>query len=127
MRTSVLLATENLVWYRAVTLEERVAAPMVAQPASKPLEHAASITRERLQYCVSNWKAQKPFERAELFQQRLRLQNLTESDLRRIICEPDGEIRNRFCAAPDWVASIEAALSSPPTFEFHDFLSSRLS
>jgi class II lanthipeptide synthase len=126
MRTSVSLVTENLVWYRAVTLEERVAAPMFAEPASNPPEHAASINSERLRYCVSSWKAQKPFDHAELFQQRLRLQNLTESDLRRIICEPAGEIRNRFRAAPDWVATIEAALSSTPTFEFHDFLSSRL-
>jgi class II lanthipeptide synthase len=126
MPRSVLSATDSLAWYRAVTLEERVAAPVFGGPASKPPDDAASFNTQHLQYSVARWKAQKPFDRAELFQQRLRLQNLTESDLRRIICEPAGEIRNRLSAAPDWVATIEAALSSTPTFEFHDFLSSRL-
>jgi type 2 lantibiotic biosynthesis protein LanM len=124
MRTPVSLATESLVWYRAMTLAERVAAPVAV--ASTALGHAQLNDVERAQYCLNSWKAQKPFQDAGLFQQRLGLQNLTEDDLRRLVCEPVDHIRSRFATAPDWVATIEAALSSNPSFEFHNFLSNRL-
>src|SRR5262245_57757861 len=126
MNTPVSSATDNVVWYRAVTLAERVAAPVAADVASNRLGHAELNDVERLKYCLDSWKSQKPFDHAEFFHQRLRLQNLTERDLSRLISEPVHEIRDRFGMAPDWVAVIEAALSSRPTFEFHDFLTNRL-
>ena len=127
MRTSVSLATDNLVWYRAVTLSERLAkgAPPDVGIPSESIEHIEPNVDRRLQYCIHSWKSQKPFDRAEYFQQRLALDNLTENDLRRLICAPVADIRARVSTAPDWVQTIEDALSSAPTFAFHAFLSNR--
>jgi class II lanthipeptide synthase len=124
----VSLATETSVWYRAVTLSERLAGPAVAAASlpPEPIEHLDADVVRRLEYRVASWKSQKPFDRGEHFQHRLSLDNLTEEELRRLIREPLADIRARFSTTPDWVATIEAALSSTPTFEFHDFLSNRL-
>src|SRR5262245_64827936 len=116
MRTSVSLATDNLVWYRAVTLSERLArgAPADVSDPSESIEHIEPDVERRLQFCLRSWTSQKPFDRAEYFQQRLALDNLTESDLRRLICESVADIRARVSTAPDWVRTIEDALSSAP-------------
>ena len=116
MRTLVSLANESLGWYRAVTLSERLVgrAPITTDAWSEPIERAEA-NRGRLHYCMSSWRSQRPFHNAEQFQQRLALDKLTESELRRLICEPVADIREHLSTVPDWVATIEAALSSTPS------------
>src|SRR5262245_46094683 len=128
MPTPVSLATETDVWYRAVTLSERLAirSPAAVSISPEPIVQAETDVLRRLEYCIAAWKSQRPFSRAELFQHRLNLDNLTEGDLRRLICEPVAEMRTRLSSAPTWMASVESALSSTPTLEFRGFLSNRM-
>jgi len=126
MRTPVSLATETHVWYRAVTLSERLASRPPAGVSPQPVERTESNVLRRLEYSIGGWKSQKPFNHADHFQHRLTFDDLTEGDLRRLICEPAADIRARLSATPEWLTIVEAALSSTPTFEFHHLLSSRL-
>ncbi len=75
---------------------------------------------------MTSWRSQNPFEDADQFQQRLTLDNLTEDDLRRMLAEPADQVRNRLPSTPGWITTIEVALSTPPTFEFHHLLTDRL-
>ena len=122
------VAQESLAWYRAVTLAERLCGGQSARRANSLQEVQArmqAIDDERVQFCLSSWKAQKPFDDPEHFTRRLRHDQLTERDLSDLIAEPPADIRQRLAAVPAWMTVIETALSSWPTFEFHDLMTDR--
>jgi type 2 lantibiotic biosynthesis protein LanM len=122
---SVILPQQSLVWYRAVTLAERL--PGRLPGASNGVsERSTPRDDERLEHTIRYWKAQPPFDRSDHFQERLCLEHLTEDALRQLIAEPLCDLRSRLGSVPGWVTAIETALSSRPAFEFHDFLTERL-
>ena len=75
---------------------------------------------------MTSWKSQRPFDDPETFRRRLDLDGLDEHELSRLLAEPPEAVRGRVGSSVPWIATIEQALASTPTFEFHDLLSERL-
>jgi type 2 lantibiotic biosynthesis protein LanM len=104
---------ESLVWYRATTLAERLAAEISFDATASATED--DLTRYRLQ----SWKAQPPFDDGAYFAQRLTLDGLTETQLRSLLVEPLEAVQARFPEPPTWLSALVAALtqSCPTAFE----------
>src|SRR5262249_8756090 len=122
----VFLAEGSLAWYRAVTLSERLACRPSSSEPWDASEEAIPADIAALTYRMTSWKSQRPFDDPETFRWRLDHDRLSEPELSRLIAEPPEAIRSRVGSNVPWIATIEAALSSTPTFEFHALLSERL-
>ena len=83
------------------------------EASPEPVGHSEPAVDDRLEYCMTSWRSQNPFEDADQFQQRLTLDNLTEDDLRRMLAEPADQVRNRLPSTPGWITTIEVALVDP--------------
>jgi len=119
------LAEVSLSWYRAVTLAERLAGRN-SLGAGDATESLAPEDVAALEYRMASWKTQHPFDDSEAFRRRLDLDGLSEETLSALIAEQPETIRGRVGALLPWIATIEAALSSTPTFEFHELLPEHL-
>ena len=94
-------------WERALRIGERQG------PPGEPLPGAGAgtgdfdedLARRRLE----RWRAQSPFTDPLLFERRLRATGLAESELLRLLGEPDGTLRRR-SRRPRWAAELAAAL-----------------
>lgn len=113
---------EELPWYRAATLAERLAA---GRPAGEQ-EPGEAGEDELARYRLQSWKSQAPFDEEGYFEQRLALDDLTEARLRHLIIERIEAVRNRFPERPVWLAGLCAALSRPGASAFADLIPERL-
>src|SRR5579884_607335 len=86
-------------WYRALTLPERLAH---LEKGSTQGEHDAERAERRLQ----KWKKQYPFEKEELFAQRLAVDQMTEDVLRSLLGESEQALRDRTSVPPDWLLTL---------------------
>lgn len=110
--------TDHLVWYRATTLNERLAAG-----------HSGSVTAtedDLARFRLQSWKTQPPFNDESYFAQRLALDGLTELQLRQILREPLKAIPKRFSPPPTWMAEVIAALAEPCALDLRSLLSDKL-
>lgn len=112
---------DDAVWYRAVTLTERVTAPIALEA-----DAMAIADSEYSRDCLTRWMAQAPFQDSARFHQRLTLDGLTERQLRALAAEGAESIRRRLGRVPAWVTTIAAALSQEPTFRFRALLTESL-
>ena len=78
-----------------------------------------------LQYRITTWQSQSPFDDVEAFQQRLNLDGLSQADLHQVLAEPDAALRDRVWPVPEWITTIELSLSSPATLAFRALLTDR--
>src|ERR1051326_2403089 len=93
-------SAEDLAWYRAATLGERLAARWL--PGNVELAAEDDLARYRLQ----SWKSQGPFDSGSYFEQRLALDGLTETQLRYLLIEPIEALRERFPDPPAWLSEL---------------------
>ncbi len=121
------MSDESFVWYRAATLAERLAGRQELPPSAISNSAVLGGTDDaRAQFSFAAWSTQRPFEDPALFGRRLSLEGLTEPLLRRLVAEPPADVCRRVGSDLEWVATIRNALSSAPTFEFHDLLTKSL-
>jgi type 2 lantibiotic biosynthesis protein LanM len=111
---------EELAWYRATTLVERLAA---GRPSGDP---APAEEDELARYRLQSWKSQSPFDDESYFEQRLALDRLTEAQLRQLIVERIEAVRERFPERPAWLSELRAAFSRPCASCFCDLIPDRL-
>jgi class II lanthipeptide synthase len=94
-------------WYRALTLEERLASlRATAQPVSTP----DTPPMERRQ---SPWRAQPPFSNPAIWAARLAAGGMTDAEFERLVNEPIACVRDRLPAPPVWLTDLAAAFSHP--------------
>ena len=97
-------------WYRALTLEERLAAlraaaPPVLTPDTPPTEHRQSP-----------WRAQPPFANPAIWAARLAADGITDAEFERLVNEPIACVRDRVPAPPAWLTDLAAAFAHPSAF-----------
>jgi type 2 lantibiotic biosynthesis protein LanM len=97
--------SEDLTWYRAATLADRLA-------AKRKYNNGGSVSEDELaRYRLQSWKSQRPFDRGSYFEQRLALDDLTEPQLRHLLVEPLEALRRRFPEPPGWLFDLNVALA----------------
>lgn len=109
-----LHAAENLSWYRALSLTERLSAEL---PTNHPT--TAEVEDESVRYRLQSWKSQPPFNQESYFAQRLSLDHLTELQWQQLLSEPLASLQARFPQPPVWLTEL-CAVAAPT--EFSDFL-----
>lgn len=113
---------EDLNWYRAATLVERLA----AGPLPPTTEATESPTEDELtHYRWQSWQAQPPFDEAAAWAQRLALDNLTELQLHHLVAEPLEALPARFPEPPAWLPDLRTALAQPTTSDFRQLLADK--
>jgi type 2 lantibiotic biosynthesis protein LanM len=112
-----LHSDEDLAWYRAATLAERLAAGR-SSGHTEPAAAEDDLARYRLQ----SWESQPPFDDGSYFEQRLALDDLTETQLRHLLGEPIEALRGRFPEPPAWLTDLGVALSQPRASGFRHLL-----
>jgi type 2 lantibiotic biosynthesis protein LanM len=100
-------------WYRALTLAERSASLRMATDARPPVLDDADEAGARLRA----WTAQKPFDREDLFAQRLALDSLSEQDVLALLAEPAESLRARIVEAPGWLSALREAFADTDAAE----------
>jgi type 2 lantibiotic biosynthesis protein LanM len=93
-------------WQKAMTLAERTRLHRGATAPGSPSGPAVERGRKRL----ARWKAQPPFDAGTLFEQRLDRAGLTEAELLRLLCDPDGAGLAWPGEPPAWAREIDPAL-----------------
>jgi type 2 lantibiotic biosynthesis protein LanM len=101
---------QSAAWYRATTLTERIA--FISAKTSKSLT-PGEPARQRLQ----RWKEQLPFNKdASLFERRLAMDRLTESDLLALLDEPLASLRSHYLSLykepPAWLTVLQHAFDA---------------
>ncbi|MCI0398875.1 MAG: type 2 lantipeptide synthetase LanM, partial [Chloroflexi bacterium] len=94
-------------WYRAMTLQERVASWASGGP-----QPAAGFDADLADYRWQRWLAQEPFGQDDYFGRRLALDGVTEEDFRYLLGEPASAIRSRFAEPPGWLVQLKEAFSA---------------
>lgn len=98
---------EEAGWYRALTLEERLASLHAATP---PVITPNSSAAERRQ---SSWRTQPPFANPALWAARLAADGMTDAEFERLVNEPIACVRARLPAPPVWLSDLAAAYAHP--------------
>jgi type 2 lantibiotic biosynthesis protein LanM len=101
----------NPLWYRALTLQERL--ELLRAQGNEPAPFNADLAEHRLQ----SWKAQRPFDEEAFFAERLALDGLTEDEFY--------SLSGTFCEArqwdtselPDWLQELALAFDVPVSTE----------
>lgn len=117
-------------WYRALTLSERIAALRASsQDAMSCKDEQLIQAAKRLE----QWKHQLAFRDSDLFAERLAMDAITESELVMLLAEPIEDLYQRFRdqPAPVWIAQLQylwemtpqrEEAQSPGPLEFVDVL-----
>jgi len=98
---------EDAGWYRALTLEERIASLRAAAP---PVITPDTPPAERRQ---PPWRAQPPFANPAIWAARLAADGMTEAEFERLVNEPIACVRDRVPVPPVWLTDLAAAFSHP--------------
>jgi type 2 lantibiotic biosynthesis protein LanM len=114
-----LYLIEDLIWYRATTLAERLSAGPSCHATEPPAED--DLARYRWQ----SWKSQPPFDEEAAFAQRLAWEGLTEMQWRHLVAEPLAALRGRFPEPPAWLHDLQRALAQPCALDLRQLLSDK--
>lgn len=107
----------NPLWYRAMTLQERLELLRAQHDEQAPFD--ADLATHRLQ----SWKAQRPFDVEGCFAERLALDALTEDELYTLSgTSPDAKQWNT-SEPPDWLQELALALDEPVSTEIAEVFS----
>jgi type 2 lantibiotic biosynthesis protein LanM len=98
---------EDAGWYRALTLEERIAA---LRAAARPGITPDTPPAERRQ---PQWRAQPPFGNPATWAARLAADGMTEAEFEHLVNEPIACVRDRLPAPPAWLTDPAAAFAHP--------------
>ncbi len=101
---------ENPVWYKALTLTERLA---LLRDQSSSRHAASSFDSNLAARKFQSWKEQSPFDRGTYFAERLAVNNMTEDELLLILGEASESIKARSRVTPDWLQEIAEAFTTP--------------
>lgn len=96
----------NTLWYRAITLAERLATGPTTSGQNPPDFEQAAKRLER-------WRSQASLRDQNLFNQRLALDCLTEASFSSLMCQPAEAFAEGLSETPAWVVGLEEALSQP--------------
>src|SRR5262249_13032196 len=99
-------------FYASLTLSERLSC-LWQRDASRP---ANAVDSGRAADALRRWKSQRPFTIGDYFENRLRIEGLTEEELLKIICMPVAEFSGLLQTPPQWLqdlARLYAAGSEP--------------
>jgi type 2 lantibiotic biosynthesis protein LanM len=94
-------------WFRATTLTERIA----LYRAGTDNEVGPREISERARKRMERWRSVSPFNKGDLFKQRLDVDGLTEELLLLILNEPEEALKSRTVAMPQWLIDITEAFS----------------
>jgi type 2 lantibiotic biosynthesis protein LanM len=94
-------------WFRATTLTERIA----LYRAGTGNEVGPREISERAQKRMERWRSVSPFNKGDLFKQRLGVDGLTEEMLLLILNEPEEALESWSVATPQWLTDITEAFS----------------
>jgi type 2 lantibiotic biosynthesis protein LanM len=100
---------QDLAWYHAMTLNERMVSLRAVQRTRLNVEVNANLAERRLQ-C---WRSQSPFTTGSYFAQRLAMDGMTEDELLYILSEPIEAVQEHFLAPPAWLAELAQMLARP--------------
>ncbi len=89
---------DNLSWYQATTLAERIEAGTHLQPGKASPEYA---TRR-----LNQWKEQTPFNRENYFSQRLSQANISEEELLNLLKQTPAELKQTLAQTPAWLGHL---------------------
>jgi type 2 lantibiotic biosynthesis protein LanM len=106
MRQSLI---QHPAWYRALTVQERLAARRADQRATSN----AAVDTARAERQLRRWRSQSPFRDDSAFAQRLALDGLREEEFFQILGEPAETIRDYCAAPPAWLAALAEAFARP--------------
>ncbi|MCI0459192.1 MAG: type 2 lantipeptide synthetase LanM, partial [Gemmataceae bacterium] len=101
----VQLSFASAAWYKALTLRERLPAPL-ASPNGIP------SNAERARHRLDQWRAQPPFATDGYFPQRLTADGLGEDDLLHLLGESAFSLRQRLATPPPWLAALARAFAT---------------
>jgi type 2 lantibiotic biosynthesis protein LanM len=94
-------------WFRATTLTERIA----LYRAGTDNEVGPREISERARKRMERWRSVSPFNKGDLFKQRLDVDGLTEEMLLLILNEPEEALESWSVATPQWLTDITEAFS----------------
>jgi len=105
------ISSRDASWYNATTLQERSAffkeLPTGKLKSSAPHE---DVNVEAAKKKESKWTSFSPFSDPEVFEQRLRADQLTLSDFRALLAQPPESLASRSGKVPKWLESLISAL-----------------
>jgi type 2 lantibiotic biosynthesis protein LanM len=107
---------QSVDWFRATTLTERIA----LYRAGIDNEVGPREISERAQKRMERWRSVSPFNKGDLFKQRLDVDGLTEEMLLLILNESEETLKYRTVVMPQWLIDITEAFSRPDLS--HDML-----
>lgn len=96
-------------WYNALSLTERA---VLCHADTHQGFADSSPEKERATRRLHEWKAQRPFEQATLFSERLAQDSLTEDSFLRLLAEPASALRDahmRSSSTPEWLSTLQEA------------------
>ncbi len=96
---------DDVAWYRAATLSERIAAAC----ASRDTFHAAEGDGGTAARRLLRWHSQAPFGNELLRARWLALAGISQEQVRTLLGEPLTSLRARIGEAPPWLAELSAA------------------
>jgi type 2 lantibiotic biosynthesis protein LanM len=94
-------------WYRAVSFADRLAT-LRATGRETPPDLDAAVAERRFR----RWRTEGPLADDDLFAKRLAQDDLAEEQLRALLGEPAGAVRQRFSEPPAWLASVARAFAT---------------
>ncbi|HKI03010.1 MAG TPA: type 2 lanthipeptide synthetase LanM family protein [Thermoanaerobaculia bacterium] len=99
------ILSEDVAWWRALTLEERCRSVVPA-----PWERASGVTARRR---MAQWRSQTPFAKEEWFARLLDLHRLDEGAFTALLGEEDASLRQRLPEVPNWLSRLEQVFEAP--------------
>jgi type 2 lantibiotic biosynthesis protein LanM len=100
-----LACFDDLAWYRALTLTERIVSLRAAPQETPNGVIPTDLARRRLQ----RWQSQSPFTTSSFFAQRLAMDGISEEGFLTLLGEPMAALCGRFPDPPAWLAKLAQA------------------
>jgi type 2 lantibiotic biosynthesis protein LanM len=109
------MISNSLSWYEALTLTERLDSLRALRPSQTALPCTLQIMPQidavRANRLLNRWRAQAPFDKEAVFLQRLRLDGITEDELKYLLGETVESLRERWRIPPYWLQQLSEAYS----------------
>ncbi len=106
--TQIATILNNVVWYKALHLEERMLGQRTCIHAAQSHE---SVVDECAQQRIQSWKEHPAFAHQLRFADRLQLEGIKEDELCAIFSEPLECLKGRISSVPDWLSALAQALT----------------
>lgn len=98
-------------WYFANTLTERITSLHTLQSTTPTIN---TINTELAKQRIQRWKSQSPFPIEPYFQERLKMDGITEQEFLYPLGESSETMYQRQPVTPTWLADLSSAFSHPP-------------